>query len=251
MASSRLPALSPCARRQIGSGPAAGRAGGEDGRLPGDGGPGSAASCRGGGRAGAEGPREPTGPRPGLAAAAVGASHGRAEQGRSFVFVWQKRKGRKSPGPFPASPQIEPPPCSERLWRPVALSTLPARPGFSRPASASPQEPHLWSTRGPNLGQRDPPPGPVRGRDTPGQAARKSASFSVGPRVPSAPALGGHASGIEETFSGLRGFRLGFASPTQRSEAWASARLCAAFRAEPANVSCGEGGNLLGSNSTA
>lgn len=54
---SRLPALSPCARRQIGSGPAAGRAGGEDGRLPGDGGPGSAASCRGGGRAGAERPR--------------------------------------------------------------------------------------------------------------------------------------------------------------------------------------------------
>lgn len=50
----RLPALSPCARRQIGSGPAAGRAGGEDGRLPGDSGP---ARLQAVGEAGGQGPR--------------------------------------------------------------------------------------------------------------------------------------------------------------------------------------------------
>lgn len=86
-----LPALSPCARRQIGSGLAAGRAGSEDGRLPGDRGPRSAASCRGGGRAGAEGPRAdrppaPAGPR------LQWAPPRRRPAGRSFIFVrWMGR----------------------------------------------------------------------------------------------------------------------------------------------------------------
>lgn len=80
------PRAPPCACRQIGSGPATGRAGGEDGRLPRDGEPGSAASCRGGGRAGAEGPRATN---PVLAwwplqwePPAVGPRR------RSFIFVW-------------------------------------------------------------------------------------------------------------------------------------------------------------------
>lgn len=49
----RLPAHSLCSDRQIGSGPAAGRAGSEGPLLPGDCGSSSTASCRGGGGGGA------------------------------------------------------------------------------------------------------------------------------------------------------------------------------------------------------
>lgn len=201
-ASSRLPALSPCARRQIGSGPAAGRAGGEDARLPGDGGPGSAASCRGGGRAGAAGPRADR-PPPWLAGRCSGRPPQRGRAGPGVRFRLVEAEGALITRPFPAGPQAGPRPCNERLWRPVALGLPRLLPSCVGVAAETSSPEHTRS----QLESTDPPPGPVRGHDTPGQVVRKSASCSAGPQVPSAPALGGHASGSKDTFSALRGFR--------------------------------------------
>lgn len=160
-----LPALSLCARRQIGSGLAAGRAGSEDGRLPGDRGPRSAASCQGGGRAGAEGPRADR-PPPRLGRGCSRCLRRRpAPAGGSLNFCWVdgegniNHKGCRLRWPFLASPQLGPgSSCSERLWRLFLLSPLscptPARWGLVLP---------LWRTRAPpehpgsQLSQQDPP----------------------------------------------------------------------------------------------
>lgn len=89
MASRSAPRALPLrALRQIGSGPAAGRAGGEGELLPGEGGSGSAASCRGGGRAGAEGPRADR-PPPWLGERLPPP----AEPGLPFILVWWMRRG--------------------------------------------------------------------------------------------------------------------------------------------------------------
>lgn len=145
------------------------------------------------------------------------------------------------------------------LWAPrETLSPSPPSPHpcFSSPgpASSPPEELHLRSTLGPTLGQRDSPPGPVRGHETPGQdswdrpGAGKSVSCSARRRVLSGPALGRRASGKAETVSGRRGFRLGFGSRTQRKQ---SLGWCRAPRQDQSAarvcgwVGCGGGGELL------
>lgn len=175
---SRLPALSPCARRQIGSGPAAGRAGGEDGRLPGDGGPGSAASCRGGGRAGAERPRADR-PPPWLG----GRCGGRLPQRGRAGPVVRFRSGRGVNHEDPSSP-------APRLGLGPALSASgdpwPSPP--SRPAPASPvllRHRHgnriFGAHKIPTGVNGNPLLGLFRGGDTPGLAAGKSTSCSALP----------------------------------------------------------------------
>lgn len=147
---------------------------------------GSAASCRGGGRAGAAGPRADR-PPPWLAGRCSGRPPQRGRAGPGVRFRLVEAEGASITGPFPAGPQAGPRPCNERLWRRVALGLprlLPSCVGVAA-GTSSPQ--HTRS----QLESTDPPPGPVRGHDTPGQAARKSASCSEGPQVSSAPALGG------------------------------------------------------------
>lgn len=145
------------------------------------------------------------------------------------------------------------------LWVPQeTLSPSPPspNPGVSSPGpeSSPPEELHLRSTRGPSLGQRDSPPGPVRGHETSGQdswdrpGAGKSVSCSARRRVLSCPALGRRASGKAETVSGRRGFRLGFGSRTQRKQ---SLGWCRALRQDQSGarvcvwVGWGGGANFL------
>lgn len=152
-----LPALSLCARQQIGSGLAAGRAGSEDGRLPGDCGPRSAASCRGGGRAGAEGPRADR-PPPRLGRGCSGRLPRRGRLRRRVVKFslggWggkHKSQGRQAALALPGQPPAWA--WFLLLWAPLeAFSTfsaqLPHRCAF-RPGAASLENP--ISTRAPKV----------------------------------------------------------------------------------------------------
>ena len=231
------------------------RAGAEDGRLPGDGGPGSAASCRGGGRAGAEGPPSWPGGR------VSGRLPWRGRAGRSVPF--RLVDGKESinhedpglPSPFPAGPQLGPCFCSGRLWRRRSpLHSLPLQPR-SRPAPASQEEPQLPQTpKGPNLGQRACHPGPLRDPDAPGPGSTESAKPRASlvllcpPAVRAAPALGGLASVEARAFSGLGVLGGGLDPGPSENKASGGAGHCAGIRAGAGcgvGTSKGWGGKLL------
>lgn len=189
-----LPTLSPCACRQIGSGLTAGRAGSEDGQLPGDRGPRSAASCRGSRRAGAEGPRADR-PPPRLGPGCSGRFLWRAG-GQLVHFRWVDREGdihhqgRRLPWSFPASPQLGlvppalgasgglfyflhsvAPPLLLEAWCCILEATIPNS-----------------AAKVPTPTNKIPHPGPLRGHDAPrarihgpAQVLRKSLSCSCQP----------------------------------------------------------------------
>lgn len=148
------------------------RAGAEDGRLPGDGGPGSAASCRGGGRAGAEGPPSWPGGR------VSGRLPWRGRAGRSVHFRLADGGGeRKSRGPWAAvALPGQPSTWASFLLRAPLETPLPS--ALSHPTPAPGLRPHLRKNlisprpQGPNLGQRACHPGPVREPDAPGARIR-------------------------------------------------------------------------------
>lgn len=164
MTSRQLPALPPAPAGRLEAARPPAELGARTGGSPGTANP---ARLQAVGEAGGRAPRgrERANPRPGLVAAAVGASCGGAKPaGRSFSFG-ERGGWHKSGDPFRPAPSLglvsalgtsgdpHPSPLSPHLC-------------FSGPAPTSPEEPHLpRSTQGPNLGQRDSPPGPVRGRE--------------------------------------------------------------------------------------